>query len=101
MCGGDGLADILGRKWGKNKIPWSQGKTWAGSFGMFLGGWILSIFIIWIFTISKIFTQPITSFILPITFIALIGTLVESLPLKDIDNITVTLSAILLGHLFF
>ena len=33
--------------------------------------------------------------------LALVGTLVESLPLKDVDNITVTLAAVLLGHLVF
>jgi len=26
------------------------------------------------------------------------GTLVESLPLKDVDNITITLAAVALGH---
>jgi dolichol kinase len=34
----------------------------------------------------------------PVTVIALIGTLVESFPYKDIDNLTVPLCAILLGH---
>ena len=35
------------------------------------------------------------------TVIALVGTLVESLPFKDVDNITVTLVAVLLGQLIF
>jgi len=33
--------------------------------------------------------------------VAVAGTLVESLPLKDVDNITVTLVAVLLGYLLF
>jgi dolichol kinase len=36
-----------------------------------------------------------------VTVIALAGMLVESLPLKDVDNITVTLVAVALGYLFF
>src|SRR4030066_1002891 len=40
MCGGDGLADIFGRKWGRSKIYWNHAKSWAGSLGMLLGGWI-------------------------------------------------------------
>jgi hypothetical protein len=36
-----------------------------------------------------------------VTLIALVGTLVESLPFKDVDNITVTLSALVLGSLLF
>jgi phytol kinase len=99
MCGGDGLADIFGRKWGTSKIVWNRGKSWAGSLGMFLGGWILSILIIWVFLASGEFSSPIQSYLLPITIIALVGTFVESLPLKDIDNITVTLSAVIIGLL--
>ena len=101
MCGGDGLADIFGRKWGKKKVFWNTGKSWAGSFGMLLGGWSLSIFVIWIYTEMGIFSNPLQYYLMPITFIAFTGTLVESLPIKDIDNITVTLSAVILGHLLF
>jgi phytol kinase len=101
MCGGDGLADIFGRKWGSSKLYWNREKSWVGSFGMFLGGWILSSIVIWIYISIGIFSHPIQFFILPITIIALVGTLVESLPLKDFDNITVTISALIIGHLFF
>jgi len=101
MCGGDGLADIFGRKWGAVKLPWNKGKSWAGSLGMLLGGWVLSFLIIWVFSAAGVFASPIQSFLLPITIIALVGTLVESLPLKDVDNITVTVAAVIVGYLFF
>ncbi len=101
MCGGDGLADIFGRQWGVQKIPWNRNKSWAGSAGMFLGGWILSIFVVWIFILAGVFKGPLASYLLPITIIAIVGTLVESLPLKDIDNITVTVSAAIVGYFFF
>lgn len=99
MCGGDGLADIFGRKWGTKKVKWNKSKSWAGSLGMLLGGWVLSIVIIWIFSALGVFSGSIQSYLLPITIISIIGALVESLPLKDIDNITVTISAIIIGHL--
>jgi dolichol kinase len=101
MCGGDGLADIFGRKWGKVKVPWNSGKSLSGSLGMLLGGWVLSVLILGIFSAARVFSLPIQSYLLPITLIAVVGTLVESLPLKDIDNITVTLSAVIIGHLVF
>ena len=101
MCGGDGLADIFGRRWGKNNLPWSKNKTFIGSLGMFLGGWLLSLLILWIFSIAGVFSASFQSYILPITIISVIATLVESLPIKDVDNITVTLTAIILGVLFF
>ena len=49
MCGGDGLADILGRGMHSAKLPWNKDKSWAGSLGMFIGGWVLAAFILFIF----------------------------------------------------
>jgi phytol kinase len=101
MCGGDGLADIMGRGIQSPKLPWSKGKSVAGSLGMLLGGWVLAAFILFIFVITGVFPSPFSIYLLPITVIALVGTLVESLPFKDVDNITVTLVAVLLGQLMF
>jgi len=101
MCGGDGLADIFGRKWGKRKVSWNKKKSWAGSIGMFIGGWLLSILVVWIYSSSGVFSSPIAFYLLPISLLAIVGTIVESLPLKDIDNITVTLSTVIIGQLFF
>jgi phytol kinase len=101
MCGGDGLAEILGRRWGHKKLPWSKDKSWIGSLGMFAGGWIFALFIITMFVRFNVFQSPISAYILPLTIIAIIGTLVESLPIKDVDNITVTATALVLGHLLF
>jgi len=39
MCGGDGLAEVVGRRWGQHlPLPWNRQKTWAGSAGFLLGG---------------------------------------------------------------
>ncbi len=99
MCGGDGLADIIGRRYGKAKLPWNTAKSWAGSAGMFVGGWVTSIFILALFVWAGIFPTPLISYLLPLGIIALVGTIIESLPLHDIDNITITLAALATGHL--
>lgn len=101
MCGGDGLADIFGRRFGHQKLPWNKGKSWIGSLGMFLGGWVFSLAILSVYLAAGIFGGNLTAFLVPLTIIALVGTLVESLPLKDIDNITITLSALAVGYLVF
>jgi len=101
MCGGDGMADILGRGIRSPKLPWSKGKSVAGSLGMLLGGWVLAAFILLIFVLAGVFPSPFSNYLLPISVIAVVGMLVESLPLKDVDNITVTLVAVLLGQLIF
>ena len=101
MCGGDGLADIMGRGIRSPKLPWSRDKSVAGSLGMLLGGWVLATFILFIFVRVGAFPGPFRFYVFPITVVALVAMLVESLPLKDVDNITVTLVAVLLGHLLF
>ncbi len=101
MCGGDGLADITGRGLKSPALPWNKQKSWAGTAGMFLGGWGLAALIVGIYVLVGAFPGPFSGYLLPITLIALAGTLVESLPLHDVDNITVTLAAALLGHLLF
>ena len=101
MCGGDGLADILGRRYGKSKLPWSPDKSWIGSLGMFIGGLVFSAIIVGIFSAMGLFQGSLTAYIFPIAIIAIAGTIVESLPYHDIDNITVTLTAVILGMFFW
>ena len=101
MCGGDGLADIMGRGLRSPKLPWNKDKSVAGSLGMLLGGWVLTAFIIFIFILKGVFPGPFTGYLLPITYLAVLATLVESLPIKDVDNITVTLAAVAMGYLLF
>lgn len=101
MCGGDGMADILGRRYGTSKLPWNKHKSWVGSICMFFGGEICALFLVWIYLISGIFPGAIGEYILPISMISLGCTITESLPLKDIDNITITITAIILGFFFF
>lgn len=43
LCGGDGMADIIGRRFGRNKLPYNSLKTIEGSLAMFLFGSLLSI----------------------------------------------------------
>jgi phytol kinase len=50
MCGGDGLADIVGRRLGGgNPLPWNREKSWAGSAAMFGGGLGMSLGLIALF----------------------------------------------------
>lgn len=97
LCGGDGLADIIGKQFQKWKLPWSPQKTWAGSISMFLGGVILSLVIIWIFTLAGEFDINWAVFIPRLILMGIIATAVESIPLKDLDNITVPAISVIAG----
>jgi phytol kinase len=101
MCGGDGIADIVGRRIKSAKLPWSPEKSVAGSLSVFAGGWLLTLLIFGIYVFMGTFTGPMTRFLLPVTWVALGATLVESLPFKDVDNLTIAAACALIGHLVF
>jgi phytol kinase len=101
MCGGDGIADIVGRRVSSPKLPWSREKSLAGSLSVFVGGWLLSLLIFTVYVWVGAYPGPVARFLLPLTWIALGATLVESLPFRDVDNITVTVVSALIGHWVF
>lgn len=101
MCGGDGVADLVGRRVKSPNLPWSPNKTVAGSISVFFGGWLLSAFVLAIYVGAGVFATLFSVYVLPLIMITLVSTAVESLPFKDIDNITVTLAAAVLGFFLF
>jgi phytol kinase len=101
VCGGDGIADIVGRRVRSPKLPWSREKSAAGSFSVLAGGWLLTVIIFTIYIWAGEFARPLSLYLLPITWIALGAMLVESLPYKDIDNITIAVASVLVGYLVF
>lgn len=101
MCGGDGIADIVGRRVKSPKLFWSPEKSVAGSLSVFAGGALLSALILFIYVMLGIFAAPFSAYLLPIAWIALGGALIESLPFKDVDNITLTVISVVIGHMVF
>jgi len=101
LCGGDGIADIVGRRVNSRQLPWSNHKTVVGSLGMFFGGFIFSFLISLVFITTLNMQIGIGVLVIRLIFINIVATLVESLPVKDIDNLTVPLIAILMGLLLF
>lgn len=100
MCGGDGLADLVGRHVRSPHWPWSPRKTVAGSLAVFLGGMLLSGLVLFVYVQRGLFAPPAAGWALPLVTAALAATLVESLPFADIDNITMTLTAALVFQAF-
>jgi phytol kinase len=101
LCGGDGLADVLGNRFGKRRLPWSSDKTWVGSIFMFFGGWLLALIILFAYISFGTLRMTFFNVLLPVTLIAFGGTLVESLPFRDIDNISVPIISVILGNILF
>ena len=101
LCGGDGVADLAGRKIKSAKLPWSPEKSVAGSLAVLIGGWALAILLVAIYISAGVFGGSISDYLLPISIISLVGMLVESLPYHDVDNLTVTIAAVLMGFWLF
>lgn len=101
LCGGDGLADVIGRRFGRRKLPWNAGKSWVGSMGMLVGGWLTAALILMAYYAAGRFSLDGGYAILALAAMSLGSAIVETLPVKEIDNLTITLSALLIGHLLF
>lgn len=101
LCGGDGVADVVGRGIKSAKLPWSREKSVAGSLAVLVGGWALAVLVVAIYISAGVFGGALGDYLLPITVIAFVGMLVESFPFHDVDNLTVTFVAVLLGFWLF
>lgn len=90
LAGGDGLADVIGRKYGGEKKFGIMGseRTIAGSIGMFLGSFLFSFVLMFIFSLEIAAWNPIP-LIVPLLVISLIATIVEALSPKGLDNWTI------------
>ncbi|MEL6225086.1 MAG: phosphatidate cytidylyltransferase [Cyanobacteria bacterium J06627_8] len=100
MCGGDGFADIIGRRFGVRKLPFSTQKSWVGSLAMFLGsiGFGLA-YLVGFSQLNLIQTGlSLSEICVRVVAIASIATVVEAIPLPDIDNVTITLAVIALSQ---
>jgi phytol kinase len=99
LCGGDGLADLAGRRFGRRRLPFNPAKSWIGSLAMFLGGYLLALAMVAVFQAASALVPGLAfrAAAVSIGWIALGCTLVESLPLPDVDNLTISVTAVVLG----
>jgi dolichol kinase len=101
LAGGDGFADIIGRKFGGEKKFGLFGaeKTIAGTIAMFLGSFIFSFGLLAIFSIG-IPDFNLVQLLLPVVIISLIVTIVEALSPPNFDNLTIPIVAVILIIVF-
>ncbi|CAK9202517.1 unnamed protein product [Sphagnum troendelagicum] len=103
MCAGDGIADIVGRRFGSKKLPYNSEKSWAGSITMFLFGFVVSLGCLWYFSFMGFYPFDLQGVALQLAAVSLAATLVESLPITNRfdDNLTVPLTTVILGLFLF
>ncbi|MBR1721117.1 MAG: phosphatidate cytidylyltransferase, partial [Treponema sp.] len=74
----DGLASLAGKTFGKIRVPLTHGKTVEGSLTCFAA----------IFTSTFFVTNDCRTALL----VAIVGALIEVMPLKDFDNLIIPIS---------
>lgn len=101
VSGGDGFADIIGRKFGGEKKFGIKGgeKTIIGSLGMLFGSIIVSSILVMIFSL-EISTFNIMILFLPIVVVSIVATIVEAISPKGIDNFTIFIAVIVVILVF-
>lgn len=102
LCAGDGLADLVGRRFGIQKIPYNRNKSFSGSLAMAVAGFLASIGYMHYFA-SFGFIQESWEMVFGFLVVSLGSTLVESLPISSEldDNLTIPVTSLLLGTLVF
>ncbi|GMH07882.1 hypothetical protein Nepgr_009722 [Nepenthes gracilis] len=103
MCGGDGVADIIGRRFGFVKLPYNQKKSWAGSISMFAFGFLISFGMLYYFSALGYYELNWTETAQRVALVSLVATAVESLPMGEVidDNISVPLSSMITAYMTF
>ncbi|CAJ2640337.1 unnamed protein product [Trifolium pratense] len=102
LCAGDGMADVIGRRFGRKKILYNKNKSYAGSIAMASSGFLASIGYMWYFS-SFGFMVGSWKKVIGFLVVSVISAVVESLPIStDLDdNLTVPLTSILVGSIVF
>ncbi|KAJ4840521.1 hypothetical protein Tsubulata_000464 [Turnera subulata] len=102
LCAGDGMADVVGRRFGGQKLPYNRNKSIAGSVAMVLSGFLASVAYMYYFA-SFGYVQESWEMVLGFFVVSVASAIVESLPISTEldDNLTVTLTSWLFGSLIF
>jgi phytol kinase len=101
LAGGDGLADIIGRKYGKHKYGFGGAeKSIEGSLGMFLGSIIFSLVLVVLLGIEVKQWNP-AAFIGPVLIFSLGAMVIEGLSPKNLDNWTISIGVSLIMLIAF
>jgi uncharacterized protein (TIGR00297 family) len=90
---GDGMATIVGVHFGRRRIPWNREKSIAGTVALFLAGGAAGAFLAW-WCRPAIVPAPSLWFSLGAPLVAAaVAALVETIPIRLDDNISVPAAA--------
>ena len=86
MCGGDGVADIAGRRLASPRLPWNANKSVAGSLAMLITTAAAGVGFIRFFVACGLFEVDAAAAAAASVAVAVAAPAVESLPLPWLDD---------------
>lgn len=98
LCFGDGMAEVTGRLLGQsNPLFWSRRKSWAGFLGFQVFSYLATYFFLSYYGKILFQSQPeelkeLGELKVRLMYDVMIAAVVETIPVEDIDNVTVFLS---------
>jgi dolichol kinase len=98
LAGGDGFADLIGRRYGKRKFKILSEKSVEGTLAMFffsLIGTLGLLGVYWLILDPVYASISIISLIIPILTVSLVTTIIEILSPRHTDNLIVPIAAII------
>ncbi|MFX1475706.1 MAG: diacylglycerol/polyprenol kinase family protein [Promethearchaeota archaeon] len=105
MAGGDGLADMVGQKWGKHKFKVFSEKSVEGTLAMLVFGFLFTYVMLAIFSIILNPVYPavysLMNLLIPVIAVSLVATVAEALSPRNIDNLVVPVCIFLVLGLFW
>ncbi len=105
MAGGDGLADMVGQKWGKHKFKVFSDKSVEGTLAMFIFSVLFTYAILGIYWLVFNPLYPaaysLLNILIPVLAVSLVATIVEAISPRNIDNLLVPVSIFLMLGVFW
>jgi uncharacterized protein (TIGR00297 family) len=90
---GDGAATLVGRRFGRTRIPWNPDKTWEGTLAFVICASAGAMLLCWL-TQPNVDSPQSPWFVFGAPFVAaLVAALVETVPVRLDDNLSVPFAA--------
>jgi dolichol kinase len=98
LAGGDGFADLIGRRFGKRKFHIFAEKSLLGTLSMFVFSLLATLgllFVFWLVLDPIWASVNVSTLIVPILVVCLVCTIIEVFSPKNLDNLLVPLFAVI------
>jgi len=98
LAGGDGFADLIGRRFGKRKFHIFADKSLIGTLAMFVFSLLATLGLLFVFwlTLDPLWASVnVSTLILPILIVCIVCTIIEMFSPRNLDNLLIPLFAVI------